>query len=67
MIRTGGPVPVKSVSIEFDGVMHHGTYYVRNSTVYVDSEKGWKQAQVQDSAPEAVAKLLLSELVRSAP
>jgi hypothetical protein len=65
MIRTGGPVPVKNISVEIDGVAHHGTYYVRNSTVYVDSEKGWKEAQTVGSTPEAIAKRLLSEIVRS--
>ncbi len=65
MSRAGGPVPVKKVSIEIDGVTHHGTYYVRESTVYVDAETGWKQAQLKGSTPEVIAKVLLSELVRS--
>jgi hypothetical protein len=65
MTRTGGLAPVKDVTVEIDGVTHHGTYYVRNSTVYVDSERGWKQAQVAGSTPEVLARMLLSELVRS--
>ena len=65
MIRGGGPVPVKKVSIEIDGVTHHGTYYVRDSIVYVDAETGWKEAQVKGSTPEVIARTLLSELVRS--
>jgi hypothetical protein len=65
MARNGALVPVKKVSIEIDGVMHHGTYYVRDSMVYVDAERGWKQAEVGGSTPEVIARMLLSELVRS--
>jgi hypothetical protein len=58
------PMPVKSVSITIDGVEHHGTYYVQGSFVCVHSDLGNKLTHVGRSPPEAIAKLLLAELVR---
>ena len=56
---------VKTVTVTIDGIEHYGTYYVQNSLVYVQSEKGSKATQVGDLPPGRVAELLLSELVRS--
>jgi hypothetical protein len=61
-----GPTPVKDVWVTVDGVEHHGTYYLQGLMVHVHhSEKGWKATQVGGSPPKMIAKLLLSELVRS--
>jgi hypothetical protein len=59
------PGPVKIISVIIDGVTHSGTYYVQGSTVHVRSSKGAKATQVGGSPPEAIAKMLLSELVRA--
>jgi hypothetical protein len=57
--------PLNDVTITIGGVEHRGTYYVQNSIVYVQSEKGAKATQIAGSAPEVLARMLLSELVRS--
>jgi hypothetical protein len=57
------PTPVKPVTVTIDGAIHYGTYYVRRSIVFVQSELGAKRIQVRHSPPLEVAKLLLSELV----
>jgi hypothetical protein len=59
------PGPVKIIRVTIDGVTHSGTYYVQGSTVHVRSSKGAKATQVGGSPPEAIAKMLLSELVRA--
>jgi hypothetical protein len=59
------PGPVKIISVTIDGVTHSGTYFVQGSTVHVRSTKGAKAGQVGRSAGEAVAKKLLSSLVRA--
>ena len=59
------PTSVKDVTVMIDGVTHHGSYYVQSSLVYVQSEKGTKATQVGGSRPEMLARMLLSELVRS--
>jgi hypothetical protein len=61
-----GPSPVRSVTVTIDDVMYFGTYYVQNSIVYVQSEFGRKTAQTGGSPSRAIAKILLSELVRGA-
>jgi hypothetical protein len=60
-----GPTPVRPVTIIIDGVTHQGSYFVQESTVHVRSPLGTKATQVGRLSPEAVAKLLLSELVRA--
>jgi hypothetical protein len=62
--RPGRPFLVKSVTVTIDGVTHHGTYYVQGSVVHVRSPLGEKMRNVGMSLPEAIARLLLSELVR---
>jgi len=59
-----GPSAVKTVTVTIDGVIHHGTYYLQGSLVYVQSEFGTKATQLGGSTPETIAKMLLSELVR---
>ena len=58
--------PVRSVTVTIDGVTHHGTYYVQGSVVHVRSPLGEKITKARRSPPEAIARLLLSELVREA-
>jgi len=41
-------------------------YYVQGSIVHVRSLLGAKATQLEGSSPEAIAMLLLSELVREA-
>jgi hypothetical protein len=53
------------VTVTVDGVTHSGTYFVQESMVEVRSPLGRKNTPVGGSPPEAVAKLLLSELVRA--
>ena len=57
---------MRSVTVTIDGVTHHGTYFVHGSVVHVRSRLGEKIAKVGRSLPEAIARLLLSELVREA-
>jgi hypothetical protein len=63
-MNRAGPSPVKSVAVIIDGVTHHGSYFVQGSTVHVRSPLGSRAIQVGGSPPEAIAILLLSELVR---
>jgi hypothetical protein len=65
--RPGSPLIVKSVTVTIDGVTHHGTYYVQGSVLHVRSPLGAKTTNAGMSPPEAVARLLLSELVRARP
>ena len=64
--RPGRPFLVRSVTVTIDGVTHHGTYYVQGPVVHVRSPLGEKITKVRRSPPEAIARLLLSELVREA-
>jgi hypothetical protein len=59
------PTLARSVTVTIDGVAYHGTYLVQRSMIYVRSPLGAVATQVGGSPPEAVAKLLLSELVRA--
>jgi len=60
-----GPAPVRPVTIIIDGVTHKGSYFVQGSMVHVRSPLGAKATQVGRLPPEAIAKLLLAELVRA--
>jgi hypothetical protein len=68
-MRTAGnkPILVERVTVTTDGVRHEGAYYVNGSVLHVRSPLGAKAIQVAGSPPEAVAKLLLAELVREEP
>jgi hypothetical protein len=57
--------PVKPVTVTIGGVTHHGTYYVQHSLMYVQSALGTKATPIGVSPPEAIAKIVLSELVRA--
>jgi hypothetical protein len=64
------PIPVKIATVTIDGVSYEGIYYVQHSMVCVESPFGTKATQVgtsllRNSLPEAIAKILLSELVRA--
>jgi hypothetical protein len=56
------PIPVKIATVTIDGVAYEGIYYVQHSMVRVESPFGAKATQVGKLAPEAIAKMLLSEL-----
>jgi len=62
--RLGRPLIARSVTVTIDGVTHQGTYYVQGSTVHVRSQLGAKATHIEGSLSEAIARLLLSELVR---
>jgi hypothetical protein len=59
------PIPVKIATVTIDGVAYEGIYYVQRSVVCVESPFGAKATQVGKLPPEAIAKILLSELVRA--
>jgi hypothetical protein len=59
------PTVVKTLTVTVDGVAHHGTYFVQDSAVYVQSAFGSKATHVGGSPPEMTAKLLLSEIIRA--
>lgn len=61
----GRPAVVRTITVTTSGVAHHGTYFVQNSIVYVQSVLGSKATHVGGSPPEMTAKLLLSEIIRS--
>jgi hypothetical protein len=65
-MTNGRPAQVKSVTVTFDGVTHHGTYFVLGSMVHVRSPLGAKSTRLGGSSPGELAMLLLSELVREA-
>lgn len=65
-IQAMAPTPVRHVTVTIDDIIYEGTYFVRDSMVYVQSEFGTKATQVGGSRPATLAKLLLSELVREA-
>jgi hypothetical protein len=61
----GRPAVVRTITVTIDGIAHHGTYLVQNYAVYVQSVFGSKATHVGGSPPEAAAKLLLTEIIRS--
>jgi hypothetical protein len=58
------PSPVDTVTVEIDGIIYEGTYYVQKSIVHVQSAFGSKSTPVGAPPPEMIARMLLSELVR---
>jgi hypothetical protein len=56
---------VRTVTVTVHGATYEGMYYLQGSMVHVQSSFGKKAAQVRGSPPEAVAKMLLSGLVRA--
>jgi hypothetical protein len=57
--------PGRTVTITIDGVTHEGTYFVLGLIVHVQSPVGTKATQLGMMPASTVAKLLLSELMRS--
>jgi len=58
------PIAGRGVRIEFDGRHYEGTYTVDGPVITVESLLfGSKRARLGDASPEALAKLLLAELV----
>jgi hypothetical protein len=60
-----GLSPVRTVTVTIDGVLYEGTYFVQQQMIHVRSQFGAKATQLGGSTPEALAKLLLSEMVRA--
>ena len=55
------------VSVEIDGVAHHGHYQTERRMIRVDY-RGWsKVTEVGGTPPKALARLILAELVRARP
>jgi hypothetical protein len=57
------PRPVVDITIEVDGVKHHGDYFVYDDAIFVRSPLGAKCIP-ESSGAASLAKLLLSEIVR---
>jgi hypothetical protein len=57
--------PVEPVTVTINGVTYVGTYYVQRSRIHVHSAYGSKSAQFGGGPPEAIARMLLAELVRA--
>ncbi len=55
----------REFSVEIEGKEHIGRYFVDRKVITVTSELGQKSTQLGGSKPEDIAKLLLSELVRT--
>jgi hypothetical protein len=63
---TERPPAGRNVSIERHGKVHEGTYTVDGSMVTVNSLMlGTKSSHIGGSAPEALAKVLLTELLEA--
>jgi hypothetical protein len=58
------PTLVKNVTVTVVGATFEGTYYVQDDMVHVQWPLGSKATRLGKSSPEAMAKLLLLELVR---
>jgi len=56
-------MPQEPVSVEIDGVVHHGTYRVEDKRLMVQSDFGGAFAFVGTGNHEAQAKLLLHKTV----
>jgi hypothetical protein len=61
--------PSNPVSLESAGVTHHGSYQVENGMIRVSYKGASKVTHLGGSAvaPEGLARLILSELVRETP
>jgi hypothetical protein len=56
--------PPRAITIERDGVRHTGHFTVQSGVVSVSDRMDSKSTQIGGSSADAVAKALLSELVR---
>jgi len=59
------PPPRYPVTCEFDDKTHKGTYWVAGKILTVSTGLGGKSKQVGTMVPEALAKQLLLELVKT--
>ena len=59
--------PSKPISVEIAGITHQGHYQSERRMVRVDYRGLSRVTQRGQSTPEALARLLLAELVRGAP
>jgi hypothetical protein len=63
--RRSRPVPVRNVSVTLMASHITGPGACETRQCIWTQERGWKEAQVEGSTPEAIAQLVLSDLVRS--
>lgn len=56
---------IHTIKVDVDGIVHTGEYWVEGKVLHVASERGMKRTQVGGSPPEVLAKMVLSEIVRS--
>lgn len=60
------PTPVRQpVSVDLDGKVHNGTYWVAGKIITVTNGKGAKSTQTGKNAPGSLAKQLLLELAKA--
>jgi hypothetical protein len=59
------PPPRHAFTVEVDGKLHKGTYWVAGKILTVTTGKGSKSKQVGTMEPEDLAKKLLLELVEA--
>jgi len=52
------------VSVDLDGISYHGTYSLSGGMITVSSDYGTNTAPVGGRPPDALAQMLLMELVR---
>lgn len=55
--------PSSPVETEVEGKRHTGTYVVERGMIRVSSDFGFEETQLGNMPPEALAKMLLGELV----
>ena len=64
MKRSGKPRILKGIEISHAGKQHAGSFEIEGKTVKVTSIYGSKVTQAGGSPPEALAKIMLTELVK---
>ena len=60
------PLPRHEVTVEVEGKLHKGTYWVAGKILTVSTGLGGKSKQVGTTEPEDLAKKLLLDLVKGA-
>jgi hypothetical protein len=64
-LMEGQPPPRHVVTIEVEGNLHKGTYWVAGQILTVSTGLGGKSKQVGTMGPRELAKKLLLELVKA--